>query len=280
MACCDSVRLAAERGHRECLERMRSEGKDIVNDVYKISIESRLGDTETLEKELSFDGTVLLDPNWRDHPSDIPPVEYRTALHSACAFGHLDLARWLVAEGASIHCEIYPRLGFTPLFCAVNYRRRNVIRWLLESGASPNAKVVEPDYGRMFSGFDPHFNQLFNSYCTTVHGSTPLFVACEVSICLATYIHSVIHLCFRSVQVGDVEAVRMLLEFGANPSLGRRHEDCYNLVEGHEGPLAVAIRTRRIDIAELLVRAGADIHAECVLANSLNGGVDYIKLLV
>ena len=59
-----------------------------------------------------------------------------TPLHAAAAFGHVDHAKKLIAEGMDL--DAADSKGHTPLFYAAKYNRIDVVRLLLEAGASPD----------------------------------------------------------------------------------------------------------------------------------------------
>lgn len=61
-------------------------------------------------------------------------------LHTACTFGHIDIVKHLIQNGANINrrAEFY---YFTPLHCAVMSRQVCVVRYLLDSGADPDVQT-------------------------------------------------------------------------------------------------------------------------------------------
>jgi ankyrin repeat protein len=60
-------------------------------------------------------------------------------LHLAAFFGHADLARFLIAEGADLQSVSRNPMANTPLHSAVAGRRPALARILLEAGADPDA---------------------------------------------------------------------------------------------------------------------------------------------
>jgi len=65
------------------------------------------------------------------------------AFHVACRNGHLGIARFLKTLGAPLDSPGY--FGATPLHWAAHRGRADVVKFLLESGASINA--LDPEYG-------------------------------------------------------------------------------------------------------------------------------------
>jgi uncharacterized protein len=56
----------------------------------------------------------------------------------ACFFGHLEIARYLAANGANIHAPASNGTGYNALTAAVTAGRTETVRWLLEQGLDPN----------------------------------------------------------------------------------------------------------------------------------------------
>lgn len=64
----------------------------------------------------------------------------RTYLHLAARYGHTDVVRWLVAQGAAINAPAYNQ--FTPLHLAAYFDRLETVQVLLALGADPYAVDV------------------------------------------------------------------------------------------------------------------------------------------
>ena len=62
-----------------------------------------------------------------------------TPLHCACFMGNLGVVELLVAEGARIDSTTH-LLGRTPVITAISGGHENIVRRLLELGASPSAR--------------------------------------------------------------------------------------------------------------------------------------------
>jgi len=62
-----------------------------------------------------------------------------TALHFATRAGHMEIAELLIAKGADVRAKGGERKE-TPLFTAVNYRRKTIVELLVANGADVNAQ--------------------------------------------------------------------------------------------------------------------------------------------
>ena len=62
-----------------------------------------------------------------------------TPLQLACFFGREDVARWLVAKGASLSAVSRNRMAIQPLHAAAAGNHLDIVRLLLDAGADPNA---------------------------------------------------------------------------------------------------------------------------------------------
>lgn len=68
-----------------------------------------------------------------------PPAQFGdTALHEACRWGHLEVARLLIDHNADLAAT--NQHGWTPMHFAAAYGQLEVVRLLLESGADVSAK--------------------------------------------------------------------------------------------------------------------------------------------
>jgi len=65
----------------------------------------------------------------------------RTALHAAAEYGHLELAEYLIRNGAEVnHTGHWGALLKTPLHLAATNGHEDIVRLLLAHGANPDAK--------------------------------------------------------------------------------------------------------------------------------------------
>jgi cytohesin len=152
----------------------------------------------------------------------------RTPLHRALARGHMDLARFLVEQGADVSAK--DEDGSTPLHSASERGHVDVVRILVGQGADVSAK---------------------NEY-----GSTPLH---------------------RASEWGHVDVVRFLVGQGAEVSAK---------VEYGSTPLHLASERGHVDVVRILVGQGADVSAKDehgstpLHSASERGHVDAVRILV
>jgi hypothetical protein len=141
------------------------------------------GRIDLLEKHLARDSTLLnrTFSHREIYPSEMgcgdeldattgTPLDGTTLLHMCVEFDELEIARWLIAQGADVNARAaVGRSGFggyTPLFNAVvsipnfwmNYRQRGPFvapfaGLLLEHGADPNVRASI--WKRLHPGYDP-----------------------------------------------------------------------------------------------------------------------------
>ncbi|MBM3459574.1 MAG: hypothetical protein FJX77_13720, partial [Armatimonadetes bacterium] len=129
--------------------------------------------------------------------------------------------------------------GFTPLMFSAAYSSPGLVTLLLDHGASVNA-ASEPSGSRAlaWAAGDPAKLRLLLSRGAQVNarsaqGRTPLLIAAS--------------------QPGSAEAVRLLLDQGADPA-----------IRDHSGnsPLAAAAATGDLEVMRLLLARGADVNAK------------------
>jgi ankyrin repeat protein len=65
---------------------------------------------------------------------DLPNDEGRRPLHEAAFFGHIDMVRFFVANGAVIDAPVHP-FGHTALYLAVQQGRYDIVAYLIGKGA-------------------------------------------------------------------------------------------------------------------------------------------------
>lgn len=84
---------------------------------------------DVLSAEIVFDA---------GHDLDTPDEIGRRPLHEAAFFGHMDMVKFLIANGAVVDSPVLP-FGHTPLYLAVQQGRHDVARELIKRGASLGA---------------------------------------------------------------------------------------------------------------------------------------------
>src|SRR6056297_1774117 len=168
-----------------------------------------------------------------------------TALHYAAKEGHLEVVKLLVEKGADL--EVYPDeskfyKGETPLRSACSYSNADdknieVVKYLVEKGVSMekndlsfqsplttciNSKAPKTAQYLLEMGADPNV--------PNDNGQTPLYLAIDKSM--------------------GTEVFKALLGAGADPNTGSPYYT----------PLEMAIKKRDIELAQILLDAGADIY--------------------
>jgi ankyrin repeat protein len=83
---------------------------------------------DVLSAEVVFDAGGEI-----DHPDDAG----RRPLHEAAFFGHIDMVRFLVCNGAVVDAPVHP-FGYTALYFAVLRGNADVARYLIARGARLN----------------------------------------------------------------------------------------------------------------------------------------------
>ncbi len=189
-----------------------------------------------------------------------------TALVSAAAVLNVEAIDLLLRAGANPNFE--PESGYTPLIAAVNCPDRRLevaaVRALLDRGANPNR--------------------------TNRYGQTPLSLALAVGFRGSSLSHrQAIELLIQrgaavdlrqACVLGDPKRVQSLLQAGASPN----SPGSYSV----RGPtyLAAAAAEGNAEVMRLLIKAGADLHADDrsginPLRSAIYGGnVECVKILV
>ena len=176
-----------------------------------------------------------------------------TPLHLAAMLGHSGILADLVSAGAK--ADTKDRDGRTPLMEASSNGHKDVVAQLLRTGsamidAATSRSDKEDGAARTFA-----YTSIAKDEATQ-HGATGLFLA---------------------TQAGHAEAVKLLLDAGANPSI---------VSQGGATPLYMACDHGHMAIARLLIEHKADVSAATkygwppLFAASQRGHVDVVKLLL
>ena len=170
--------------------------------------------------------------------ADVKAVEVdgSTALLWAAHFGDADATDLLIAAGADVKAA--NRYGVTALYEAASAGDAVIVEKLLKAGADPNARLATTDGCKDYA---PSCYPIPNPPVST--GKTPLIAA---SI------------------AGNVPAVKMLLDRGADPSAG----------EGWQilTPLMHAAAANRPQVVKALLEAGANVNAVASISHTGGGG--------
>ncbi len=176
------------------------------------------------------------------------------ALHAACHrdVNNLDVAQLLLAAGASVN--LMSRDGQTPLFVACTPKRNydtflpsNLVSLLLQFGAEVNVECVS---GR---------NQRMTPLAAILARKIPMERKMELVKLVVSHIRSESNFDFltalRATAAGtdNPEITRLFLDHVASP----------NAPKGETSPLHMACQRGHHRVAEMLLNAGADVHAVC-----------------
>ena len=177
-------------------------------------------------------------------------TDHATALILALINGHYDLAQSLLEHGAD------PKLatsdGVTPLFALIDVQWAphtwypqpvtanehvsylDLVKELLQRGADPNVTIAKRLWFRSFANDETWFD---------VEGSTPFL---------------------RAALAGDLAAMQLLVEHGANPNLATKSDDTPLMAAAGIGWAAYWTSnapTARIDAVKFCLNHGANVNA-------------------
>jgi ankyrin repeat protein len=241
----------------------------------------KAGDLSAVRNSLSQTG----------NPSQTEP-DGTTPLHWAVERNRLDIVQALLAVGASVNAK--NRYGVTPLELAATTSNASVTQALIKAGAE--IKAFAPETGSILSRAactgNPEVIKLLlaagadANFAEVTSGQTPLMWAAAeghsdaVKTLLAggarvdTKAHSDQTALFYAVRKGDIDSVRTLLAAGADvntrtaPEMpgGRggsqsRAPSGAKYSPSGDSMLVVAILNNNFDIADLLLKKGADPNA-------------------
>lgn len=165
----------------------------------------------------------------------ITPGWLGTPLHIAAEYGSINVIRALLDKGATI--DAYNEWHCTPLHIAARAGSIDVLAYLLHEGANPNAQnqtLQTPLHGASkYGGIEEVKALLDNGAAIDAYDKwkeTPLH---------------------KAARAGNIDVLAHLLHKGANPNV---HGDYF------QTPLHLASRNGSVDIAKALLENGATIH--------------------
>jgi ankyrin repeat protein len=188
-----------------------------------------------------------------DREADALAVEPRagsSVLHVACQGGSADIVQMMLGAGASVN-SVCAMTGHTPLMDAFWYKWPQIVKVLLDNGAGLNLRT---HYGFTLAQHVA-FEKLVNFFGKDRFDQAENFLderrkADEKS--------AAGHILMAAVVGDNVEAVQALLAAGFE--VDKRYPIVNGFNDGHT-PLLVACREGHVEIAETLIKAGADVNA-------------------
>jgi ankyrin repeat protein len=184
----------------------------------------------------------LLDKGFQ---ADVGTADGFTPLMASAKHGHLSIVQDLLAAGASPNSAT--SAGDSALILATRYGHASIVRELLGSGSDFNAKTVTGDLTALLFASKNGSGALIQLLLghgapletCAANGFTPLLLA---------------------VQGGHAEAVRIILDAGANPDKSSESEtkDFWRSRDSTRTPLELAVEGAHTEIVDLLLKQGAD----------------------
>lgn len=168
----------------------------------------------------------------------VNPIDGGTAWHYAHIYGHKEVAKVLLAAGASTD---WPEKGARLLYIASKLGRIDIVKELLACGADVNAKLPETEES-------PLMVAALNGQAEVVK---LLLSAGANARAESADGHTALH---HAAHKGHSEIVKLLLAAGAEVDADNAPDDFT--------PLLYASIAGRTEAAKLLIEAGADVEAE------------------
>jgi ankyrin repeat protein/ketosteroid isomerase-like protein len=214
-----------------------------------------------------------------EHAADVNVTDERagsTALHKACQGGNVDVCRKLLDAGAFVD-SVSSTTGHTPLMEALWFKHPNIVQHLLERGAGLQLCT---HYG--FS-LDQH---LAFQLSVNTNDPDPLLSSEQMIKDRKQSDQQKINcqILMAAVVSGNSSLVKELLAAGAH--VDERYP-IVNSFNDYHTPLLVACRDGHLEIAQELIRSGADVNAVELTFGAVplhkavyNGHVEITSLLV
>ena len=203
------------------------------------------GDIETVKAQLN-EGA---DPNARDRELGVTPLSWATL------FNQVEVAEFLIQKGADVNAR--NRDGGTSLHAAAFLGHADIAALLIQKGADVNARNAKDESPLDVSKVDWGITQLIASWLEldldqdTVEAGRTAVVKMLWEHSSADASRSGDDMC-TAVRRGDIETVKGLLAKGADTNTG---DSQFGV-----SPLSWAALLGQSEIAELLIRNGADVN--------------------
>lgn len=183
-----------------------------------------------------------------------------TGLHAAALHGRVEMARNLLLEGASVDAP-ENSIDATPLYVAAQGAQPEVVRLLLDAGASPHSTS---------RGGSSLLQRAAQSKCP---GCVKHLLAAGSDPNAGVGRSALFHAAFN----GDVESLKMLLAARAD----------INATDKGMSPLYAAAQEGHVEVVRRLIAAGAaldlhtdDAHSTALYAAADAGHLDIVKMLI
>ena len=194
---------------------------------------------------------------------------YAQTIHDAAESGNLDLVKKIVKENLQLLNDNTGAEGRYPLHCAIRGKQVEVAKWLIEQGADIEAKTINGSSALSYAaywGMTDIVLQLIDKGAklkddVTNSGFTPLQMAVmqnniditKILLDKGTDINSKggIPALLLAVRREDLSMVELLLDAGADPNTRNPNSN--------STPILSAVASGNVNLIKLLLAAGADV---------------------
>ncbi|KAK1240317.1 hypothetical protein MKX08_007759, partial [Trichoderma sp. CBMAI-0020] len=193
---------------------------------------------------------------------DLPNDENETPLYRACCWGHTDVVRSLLDNGAD--CNKHCTEDCTPLHIAAYWRNSNVVRLLLDKAADYDAMDDYQSTPIILAADQGHADV------------TAMLIEVGAAVDVVNSMRSTALHC--AARRGHLDCVQLLIEKG--------HADYSLLPKDGQMPLHLAAAEGHVDVVKYLLEKGAQLSVTaCTFANALEcamkgGQLEVVKFLV
>lgn len=210
-----ALHWAVHNGDLDLVRRLLKAGADV-------KAANEFGATALSEAAINGDAAIIKELIAAGVDVDAPNAEGQTALMVVARTGHVDAAKLLVSKGAKVNATEQWG-GQSALMWASAQKQPEMVKFLLDHGADPNARGVVRDWQRRVTAEGRPKNMNHG-------GFTPLLYA---------------------AREGCIACAKHLLKGGAKIDL----QDPDGVT-----PLLLALLNMRFDLAAELIKAGADVN--------------------